>query len=152
MSTPDIPGWSDVPQREILVEYWPGMVSRVSIPSSRPRPPEYALCRYVLRKDGIFQLVPVSWHGFTKLTTRLPKQLGLGCSYRVLYRLVAAGIILAHRVNRQCTLIDLGSLYDYFEAVRTDADEPYWTPERRLDARQVGGIYLPHAGQVVPHM
>lgn len=145
MPTPDIPGWSDVPQREILVEYWPGLISRVSIPADRPAPPEYALCRYVKRRDGVYQLVPISWNGCVRLTTRLPRQLGIGSCYRVLYRLVASGLIVGYRVGRAHTLIDLGSLYDHFMSCSTEAQlaAPYWTPDRRLEIRDSLAISLP---------
>jgi hypothetical protein len=143
MSTPDIPGWSNVPQREILVEYWPGLVSRVNIPATRPAPPEYALCRYIPRRDGVFQLVPVSWHGCVRLTLRLPARLGLHCSYRVLYRLVASGLVAGYRLSPKTTLIDLGSLYDHLMSCHTQADSPYWTADRRRDVLSSAGLSLP---------
>jgi hypothetical protein len=145
MPTPDIPGWSDVPQREIVVEYWPGYRTAVSIPRDRPGPPEYALCRYVTKRDGTLQLVPVDWSGCVRLTVRLPSRLRLGCSYRTLYRLVAGGFILAYRPTPKLTLIDLASLWAFFNSTQTDGETSshFWTTERRQDALETAGLRFP---------
>lgn len=122
---------------EIEVEYAPGHVSRVQV--SNGVVPRYVMCKLIQRPDGKWQPVPVDFSGTIRLTTDLPRKLGLDVTYYCLRRLVVAGFIKAYTLGSKMTLIDLESLNTHLQRTRTDLDNGFWTQERAALYREAHG-------------
>jgi len=125
------------PEREITVQFAPGRACRARVPSDKV--PRLVLARLVPKGGGEYQLVPVSFDPWVRLTERLPKDLGLDCDSRVLRRWAMCDFIKGRVLGPLITQIELGSLYDFLEAVRIDAPTPFWTAERVKLYREVNG-------------
>lgn len=101
----------------------------VSIEDARGKAhvPSLGVVNLVRQKDG--SLIPMlrTWKPYVKLTVDLPEKLGLDLTYRTLRTLILAGFVDARAITPRQTLVNVGSLFAHFDAVR---DPEFWTPER----------------------
>jgi hypothetical protein len=117
--------------RKAVVEFMPGRATEVEI-FAVDRVPTYCVCRLVKLTDGKYGLVPQNWFGHVKLTERLPEELGLPCSYKILYYLCISGFIACTQTSPRSIWLDLGSLTDHFRRTEIKEGEPSWWTKERL--------------------
>lgn len=117
--------------REITVWATPDAPTRLSMPGGRP--PEFAICRLVKVREGVFHLEPLTLDLWLKMKPDFCHSLGIELSDDTLKRLGRAGFVSMRHVAPQVILINVQSLLKHLEESK---DSRFWTRERRLQYLQ----------------
>lgn len=127
------------PTESVKVEFMPGRIAEMP-KHLMQAPPKYVICKMVKQPSGLYALVPFDWSPMVRMTRELCLQMGLPCSYRILYKLVKGGFVQGLMPTPRLLMIDLASLVDHFQRTRIDAEgERFWTTTRTATFREAEG-------------
>lgn len=100
--------------------------------------PRYGVTKFVKDKEGKIHGILRTWDGMAKITKKLPEQLGVNLSSRVLRTLVYAGLVKGSRPTPFITEIDLADLARH----RAHSSKPNFWNERRRSAYNLAWSFV----------
>lgn len=120
------------PRKDLVTVYPTGIKIRISPdetvadwPDHIPVPSRIGVFEWSAQADGAYKPKIRLQNKMVKMSLDVPEELGLGCSYKTLRRLMIAGFVASEQVSPGQYAFDLQSFYQHRAKVR--ADPEFWT-------------------------